>query len=26
MEGGTKQAYEIITFDSAGRTTVFARR
>jgi hypothetical protein len=26
MEGGTKQAYEILTFDSAGRTTVFARR
>ena len=26
MEGGTKEAYEVLTFDAAGRTTVFARR
>ena len=26
MEGGTKQAYDILTFDSAGKTTVFAKR
>jgi hypothetical protein len=26
MEGATKQAYEVLTFDAAGKTTVFARR
>lgn len=26
MEGGTKQPYDVLTFDSAGRTTVFAKR
>lgn len=26
MEGTPKQAYDILTFDSAGKTTVFARR
>ncbi len=26
MEGGTKQAYDILTFNSAGKTTVFAKR
>jgi hypothetical protein len=26
MEGGTKEAYEVLTFDLAGKTTVYARR
>jgi len=26
MEGGRKEAYEVLTFDAAGKTTVFARR
>jgi len=26
MEGGTKQPYEVLTFDAVGRTSVFARR
>lgn len=26
MEGGTKEAYDVLTFDAAGKTTVFARR
>ncbi len=26
MEGGTKQAYDVLTFDAAGKTTVFAKR
>ncbi len=26
MEGGTREAYEVLTFDAAGKTTVFARR
>jgi hypothetical protein len=26
MEGTPKQAYEVLTFDAAGKTTVFARR
>ncbi len=26
MEGGTKQAYDVVTFDAAGKTTVYARR
>ena len=26
MEGGTKQPYDVMTFDAAGKSTVFARR
>jgi hypothetical protein len=26
MEGNPRQAYEVLTFDAAGKTTVFARR
>jgi len=26
MEGGRKEAYEVLTFDAAGKTTVYARR
>jgi hypothetical protein len=26
MEGGTKEAFDVVTFDAAGKTTVFARR
>jgi hypothetical protein len=26
MEGGQKQAYDVLTFDAAGRTTVYAKR
>lgn len=26
MEGGAKEAYSILTFDAAGKTTVFAKR
>ncbi len=26
MEGGAKQAYDVVTFDSAGKTSVFAKR
>lgn len=26
MEGGTKQAYDIVTFDASGKSAVFARR
>jgi hypothetical protein len=26
MEGATKQPYDVLTFDSAGRTTVYAKR
>ena len=26
MEGGSKEAYEVLTFDATGKTTVFARR
>jgi hypothetical protein len=26
MEGGRKDPYEVLTFDAAGKTTVFAKR
>jgi hypothetical protein len=26
MEGGTKQPYEVLTFDAAGKTSIYARR
>ena len=26
MEGNPKQAYDVVTFDAAGRTTVYAKR
>jgi hypothetical protein len=26
MEGGTKEPYEVLTFDAAGKSAVFARR